>query len=139
MEWLLVYAACLLTFLLVDGLWIWLIASKLYRNELDMIRPKPQYLSGVLFYLLYGAGVTAFAVLPMAHYFDGIRASLDMLLRVLVWGDALGVFAYGTFALSNQTLVDGWKLKISVLDMLWGGIVTGVVAVAGFVVFRILV
>ncbi|TAH33405.1 DUF2177 family protein [Candidatus Saccharibacteria bacterium] len=137
-QWFLTYAAGLIVLLILDGLWLTIVAAKLYRSELDIIRKKPQLGSGILFYLLYSIGVTIFAILPMAHYFDGVAMSSDLLLRVFGWGAGLGIFAYATFTLTNQTVIEGWKSKLTVLDTLWGGILTGIVALAGFGVFRAL-
>lgn len=137
-QWFLTYAAGLIVLLILDGLWLTIVAAKLYRSELDIIRKKPQLGSGILFYLLYSIGVTIFAILPMAHYFDGVTMSSDLLLRVFGWGAGLGIFAYATFTLTNQTVIEGWKSKLTVLDTLWGGILTGIVTLAGFAVFRAL-
>ncbi len=137
-HWFLTYAACLIVLLILDGFWLTLVAGKLYCSELDIIRKKPQLGSGILFYLLYAAGVTAFAVLPLVHYYDGQRATSEVLLRVFGWGAGLGIFAYATFTLTNQTVIEGWKSKLTVLDTFWGGVLTGIVALVGFVVFRTL-
>lgn len=137
-HWFLAYAASLIVLLILDGLWLTIVAAKLYRSELDIIRKKPQLGSGILFYLLYSIGVTTFAILPMTHYFDGIHVSSDMLLRVFGWGAGLGIFAYATFTLTNQTVIEGWKSKLTILDTLWGAILTGIVTLVGFAVFRAL-
>src|SRR5664279_5573215 len=121
MQWIFTYVACLTAFLLLDGMWLKFVAAKLYRSELDFIRQKPQISSGVVFYLLYCAGIVAFAIFPLTRHFDGVHASLDVLERVLVWGGGLGIFAYSTYSLTNQAVIEGWKLKLSVLDLLWGG------------------
>ena len=135
-HWFLTYAGSLIGLLLLDGIWLTLVAAKLYRSELDIIRAKPALGSGILFYLVYAAGVTAFALLPLTRHFDGFHASAHVLLQVFGWGAGLGVFAYATFTLTNQTVIEHWKLKLTILDTLWGGILTGCVSVLGFVIFR---
>ncbi len=138
-HWFFTYVSCLTILLILDGFWLTLVAAKLYRSELDIIRKKPQLGSGILFYLLYSAGVTMFAVWPMTYYYNGVHAGADILLRVFGWGAGLGVFAYATFTLTNQTVIEGWKSKLTILDTLWGGLLTGIVSLAGFSVFRALV
>lgn len=137
-HWFLTYAAGLIVLLILDGLWLTTVASKLYRSELDIIRKKPQLGSGILFYLLYSIGVTMFAVLPTTYYFDGTHVTSDVLLRVFAWGAGLGIFAYATFTLTNQTVIEGWKSKLTILDTLWGAVLTGIVTLASFAVFRAL-
>lgn len=139
MHWFVTYVACLISFLLLDGAWLAFVAAKLYRSELDILRTKPQLGIGIVFYLLYCAGIVAFSLYPLVSHFNGTHVSLDMMLRVFLWGTGLGIFAYTTYALTNQAVIEGWKLKLSILDLLWGGIVTGFVSVAGFAVFRALI
>lgn len=139
MHWFLTYAASLIGLLILDGIWLTLVATKLYRSELDIIRAKPNLGSGILFYFMYAAGVSAFAVLPLTRHFNGIHATTSVLLDVFGWGAGLGVFAYSTFTLTNQTVIEHWKFKLTVLDTLWGGLLTGIISVLGFVVFRAIV
>lgn len=34
----------------------------------------------------------------------------------------LGVVVYGVFDFTNLTIIDKWQLEISIMDMIWGGI-----------------
>lgn len=138
MDWIFPYAAALVTLLLLDAGWLFLVARKLYRSELDIIRAKPNIVSATLFYLVYSVGVAAFALVPLSRHFDGAHATTQVLLQVFGWGAGLGVFAYSTFTLTNQTVIEHWKLKLTILDTLWGGILTGTATLVGFIVFRAL-
>lgn len=54
----------------------------------------------IVFYLLYAAGLTFFAVLPgLAE--GGWR-------KALIWGGLLGLFAYGTYDLTNLATLKLW-------------------------------
>ena len=138
-HWLITYAAVLVTFLVIDALWITFVARKLYDLEAgDVLREKPKFSAGILFYLLYAAGITAFAVLPLTMHFDGIHATVRIYSEVAAWGAALGVFAYSTFALTNQAIIRDWKYKLVFIDLLWGALITAGAALVGFAVFRAL-
>jgi uncharacterized membrane protein len=39
-------------------------------------------------------------------------------------GGLLGLFAYGTFDLTALALIEGWPLIVTIVDMLWGTVLT---------------
>lgn len=140
MHWLFVYAASLVAFLVFDGAWKFLVTRKLYDLEAsDVIREKPKLGAGILFYLVYAAGVTAFATYPLTQHFDGVHATLATYRDVALWGAGLGLFAYSSFAFTNQSIIRQWKYKLVFTDLLWGAFLTAVVSLVGFGVFRALV
>ena len=66
----------------------------------------------IAFYALYAAGLTLFAVLPgLAE--GGWK-------KALLWGGLFGLFAYGTYDLTNLATLKTWSLKLSLIDMAWG-------------------
>jgi uncharacterized membrane protein len=49
----------------------------------------------------------------------------------------LGVVAYGTYDLTSLAILQGWPVYVTVADMVWGAVLTGVAAaVAAAVVGR---
>jgi len=139
LHWFIAYAVCLVVFLVIDAAWITLVARKLYDVEAgDVLRDKPHIFPSVLFYLLYAAGVVVFAVYPLEQHFNGVHAVLVTYRDAAVWSAGLGLFAYATFAFTNQAIIKQWKYKLAVADLLWGAVVTGIVGLIGFVVIRAL-
>ena len=49
----------------------------------------------------------------------------------LLWGALFGLFAYGTYDLTNLATLRNWTLKVALLDMAWGTFVTAMAAAAG--------
>ena len=50
-----------------------------------------------------------------------------------LWRGALfGVIAYATYDLTNYATLKVWTLQLTVLDMIWGGFVTGTAATLGY-------
>ncbi|MCM3510853.1 DUF2177 family protein [Rothia sp. P100] len=45
-------------------------------------------------------------------------------------GAVLGVIAWGTFGLTNAAVLDRFPLSIALVDTVWGGVLTGTVALA---------
>ena len=138
-QWLITYAATLVGFLAVDALWITFVSRKLYDLEAgDVLREKPKIGASLLFYLLYSLGITVFAVFPLTQHFNGIHATLTAYWQAAAWGGGLGLFAYSTFAFTNQAIIREWKYKLVVVDLLWGILITGGMTLVGFGVFRAL-
>ena len=71
---------------------------------------------------LHRAGLTIFAVLPGLKTGDWRTA--------LMWGALFGLFAYGTYDLTNYATLKSWGLKITLMDMTWGVVVSGVSSAA---------
>ena len=70
------------------------------------------YLLTLVVFAVYAAGLTIFAVLPgLAE--GGWR-------KALLWGGLFGLFAYGTYDLTNLATLKTWSLKLSLIDMAWG-------------------
>ena len=123
------YAGAALAMLVLDGLWLSFAARRLYRPQLGAIlldgyRGPP----AAIFYFLYVAGIVVLAVMP------GLAA--DRWTFALTRGMALGLVAYGTYDLTNQATLRSWSTLVTIVDMGWGTLLTGIAASAGFVAAR---
>lgn len=49
-----------------------------------------------------------------------------------LWGALFGFIAYGIYDLTNYATLRGWSLQLTVVDMLWGSIINGLIAVLLF-------
>jgi uncharacterized membrane protein len=129
MTWFKAYAAALVTFLVLDGLWIWLFVRNYYENRIDeWMRDTPQMAAAGLFYLVYIAGVVYLAVRP------GIAAG--SMPTALVHGAVLGALAYGTYTLTNYAILKNWTPGLVVTDIAWGAFLTAAVAAVGYLAAR---
>ena len=111
----------------IDLAWLGLVAKPLYASELGtLLRKDPNLIAAGAFYLLYAAGLTQFAVLP------GLKAG--SVLQACGLGAALGLVAYGTYDLTNLSVINGYTLRIALIDIAWGVVsstaVSGLVALA---------
>ena len=123
-SWLKVYAATALVMLAIDAVWLGFIARPLYVQAIGpLMADPPRWGVAALFYLAYPAGLVWLAVRPQAGT-KGLRATA-------VAGAALGLFAYGTYDLTNLATLRGWPVWIAALDMAWGTAVSAVAAAAG--------
>lgn len=116
-------------FLIIDGLWIKFSVDKFYKSQLGgLMRAKPDYLAGGIFYLLYILALEIFVVNPALG-----QNSYSYLI-----GHAalLGVAMYGTYDLTARATIKNWPLKVTIIDMIWGTLATIVVSLLAFVIFR---
>lgn len=119
-----IYAATAVVMLVLDALWLGLIATGWYRDALGpLMADPPRWGAALLFYALYPAGLVTWAVWPQRHT-PGLRSAA-------LQGALLGLFAYGTYDLTNLAVLRGWPLPLSVLDMAWGATVSALSAAAG--------
>ena len=117
------YAAAAVAMLLIDMLWLGVIAKPLYQQGIGhLMAERPNLWAAALFYLLYPAGLVLFAVMPNTAS-TGVQTAL--------MGAALGLFAYATYDLTNLATLKGWPLRLSVIDTLWGAAVSAVASTAG--------
>ena len=115
------YVATLVSFVLIDLVWLMWVARSTYVAEMGtLLRKEPQLPAAIAFYLLYAAGLVFFAVVP------GLKSGSA--LQALFLGAALGLVAYGTYDLTNLSVVEGFNLRIALIDLLWGTFLSGIAA-----------
>lgn len=118
------YLATGLAFALIDAVWLTTMSQRLYRVEIgELLADKFRLGPAVAFYLLYILGMMIFAVGP---------ALQNGQWKTALWmGALLGFFAYMTYDLTNYATLKVWSLKVTILDMIWGTVLTGLASAAG--------
>lgn len=115
------YGATLATFVAIDLVWLMWLARPTYVAEMgSLLKKEPHLAAAAAFYLLYAAGLVVFAVSP------GIKAGSVM--HAMFLGSALGLVAYGTYDLTNLSVVEGFNLRIALIDLAWGTVLSGATA-----------
>ncbi|TXI12500.1 MAG: DUF2177 family protein [Rhizobium sp.] len=118
------YFATLIVFVAIDFIWLSTMADRLYRPVLgdtlaSGFRPAP----AIAFYLIYSLGLTALAVRP------GLIAGSPQ--TAIICGAMLGFTAYATYDLTNQATLRNWSTLLTIADLLWGTVLTGLAAGCG--------
>lgn len=121
---LVAYVATLVVFAAVDLVWLGYVAHSYYRAQIGhLLAPEFNIIAVVVFYLVYVAGIVIFAILPaLASGGPG---------RALLLGGLLGFFCYATYDLTNLATLKGWSLPMSLVDIAWGALLTGISASIG--------
>ena len=123
------YAAALVAFVVVDGIWLAFVGGPYYREQLgDLRTDSPNLWAAAIFYVLYLGGVVHLAVRP--HLASG---SVRLVLRD---GAVLGLVSYAAWDLTNAAVIEGFPLVLVPIDLAWGTVLTAVVAGAAWVVAR---
>jgi uncharacterized membrane protein len=124
MKYVIAYAGTLIAFVAVDLIWLGVVAKAFYRAQLDdLLAEKYNFGAAALFYLAYPLGVVIFAVVPAFASGSWLEAA--------VWGAMLGLFAYGTYDLTNLATLRNWPLRLTAIDLLWGTVLTAFAAACG--------
>ena len=124
MKYIGIYIVAFLTMVLIDMVWLRIIAVSWYQEGMgSLLAESPNLIAATAFYVIFPIGLMIFAILP-AQGQDGI-------LKVLGMGALFGFFAYATYDLTNLAVIKNWPLGLTILDMAWGSLVSGVTAAAG--------
>jgi uncharacterized membrane protein len=127
--YLVAYLAALVVFGVIDAGWLTTMGNLIYRPLLgELLAPTVRIAPAIAFYLLYPVGITVFAVLP------AIRSG--SLSTALILGLLFGAIAYGTYDLTNQATLRVWPLQITLIDIAYGAVASGLAAMAAFAVAR---
>jgi uncharacterized membrane protein len=114
-------------FALIDAVWLKSM-NKLYKKELGgLLLDRPKMGAAIIFYLLYILGMMVFVLVPAIGAGEWQKATLHGIL--------FGVVTYATYDLTNLATLKNWSVKVTIVDLLWGGFVTAVtVTVTYFIV-----
>jgi len=110
-----------ITFLILDGIWLGLIANKMYIETLSPILRlsngsiQPNWPAAIVVYIALISGIMLF-VLPNAG---------GNLLSALLWGAFFGFVTYATYDFTNLAVLANWSLKMSIIDTIWGMVLCG--------------
>jgi uncharacterized membrane protein len=122
------YAITASIFIVLDALWLGVIAKKLYATELKgLMTSNVKWGAAILFYALFVAGVISFVTAPALKV--GSSSS------VLIAGAFFGLVTYATYDLTNYATLKNFPLKIVIIDLLWGTVLSATVASLSYLVY----
>jgi uncharacterized membrane protein len=118
------YFAVLVVMVVVDLVWLGVIAKPLYQQGIGhLMAAKPMLPAAAVFYLIFPLGLLYFAIAP-----DGVVQGWT---GVLIKGALFGFFAYATYELTNLALLRNWPVNIVLIDIAWGAALSAMSAAAG--------
>lgn len=124
------YGVALVVFLLIDLVWLAFIAKNLYQKELGFIMSaKPNWTAAILFYLIFIVGLVFFVIHPAVQK--------DSWTYALFVGMLFGLISYSTYDLTNLATLENWPLKITIIDLIWGSSLGGLVSMISFFILKV--
>lgn len=107
--------------LVIDLLWIGIVANRFYRDSLgELFAPNVNWIAALIFYAIFIAALTFFAIMPALEGGDVWKA--------VMLGAFLGFTAYATYDLTNLAVVRNWPVFMSIVDMVWGTVMSASIA-----------
>lgn len=123
------YSAAVVVFLILDGIWLGIVAKSFYSEHLgDLLRKNFLPVPAMAFYMIYTAGLVFLAVRP---------GQTDIsLLNVALYGAVVGFLSYGTYDMTNLATLRDWPWIVSAVDLVWGTVLSATVATASAFALR---
>ena len=118
MQFIKLLAESLITFLVLDIVWISKVASPWMKKAVPHLMAKdPNWLAALAFYLLYLGVLLILFILPGISHKVGYQT-------IAFQSFLFGLACYATYDLTNLAVMKGFPLSMALADMLWGATVT---------------
>jgi uncharacterized membrane protein len=109
-------------FFALDMLWLGLIAKNFYAKNIGfMMKSQVNWTAAIIFYLIFLSGLTVFVIGPAVEKNNWKDA--------LVFGSFFGLITYATFDLTNLALIKNWPLNVTIIDLIWGVVLSSSVSI----------
>ena len=123
------YTVALAIFVVLDGIWLGLVAKSFYRNQIGfLMKSEINWMAAIAFYLLFIVGLVLFVITPAMEKNSWVHA--------LVLGALFGLITYATYDLSNLATLKDWPLLVTVVDLAWGATLAASVSTATYFIAR---
>ncbi len=123
------YFTALIIFLGIDMIWLLKIAPKFYQQHIGhLLADKPNLLPAVVFYLFNIIGILVFSVFP--------GVANNSLKTTALMAVLYGALTYATYDLTNMATMKQWPLIVTIIDIVWGALLTTAVAVLTYLILH---
>jgi len=124
------YLIAFVVFLLVDAIWLGLIATKFYKNNIGhLMADRPNFVAAGIFYLIFIVGVVFFTYHGIAEQNFG---------KALLAGAIFGFMTYATYDLTNLATLKDWPITVTIVDLVWGTFLSSVMTTATYFIYHAL-
>lgn len=116
------YAIALPVFLVIDLVWLGLLAKNFYREQIGaLLKPNVNWTAAVIFYLIFIIGLVVFVITPALEKNSWTHA--------VFLGALFGLVCYATYDLTNLAVAKDWPLLVTIVDLAWGAVLAASVSV----------
>jgi len=118
------FFSALSAMLAIDAVWLTAMSKRFYSRYIGhLMADKPDLVPAGIFYLIY---ISALSVLVIVPAIKGGYAPA----KTFALGALFGLAAYATYDLTNQATLKEWPAIVTLIDLAWGALLTGFVALA---------
>lgn len=129
MEYVKMYIIAFIIFLVIDAIWLGLVAPKFYRAQIGhLMADRPNFLAALVFYLLFIVGVVYFVVNPAIEAGE--------ISKVLVAGALFGFMTYATYDLTNLATLKDWPITVTIIDLVWGTTLSTLIGLFTYLIYN---
>lgn len=129
MPYAVAYLTSLIAFGGTDAVWLSVMGPLVYRPALaDILAPSLRLAPALVFYLCFPVGIVVFGAMP------GLRSG--SLATAFGYALLFGAIAYSTYDLTNYATLRVWTLKITILDICYGALASGMAAAVACLAMR---
>ncbi len=123
------YFLALPIFFAIDMVWLGLVAKTFYSDHIGFLMTKDvKWAAALIFYALFIAGLVFFVVTPALEKREWTHA--------LFAGVFFGLITYATYDLTNLATLKNWPMIVTIVDLVWGMTVSGLVSVLTYFAAR---
>jgi uncharacterized membrane protein len=125
------YLVTLFVFFAIDMVWLGLIAKTFYQSQIGyLMKATPNWTAAIIFYLLFIVGLVVFVVAP--------SLAKQSWSQALLLGALFGLICYATYDLTNLATIKNWPILVTVVDLIWGTVLSASVSYISYNVIRFL-
>jgi uncharacterized membrane protein len=127
-HWVKVYICTLFVYMGLDYVWLGHVTARFYKSELGEIG---RWAGNSLKPILWAAGIV-YLIVPVAILMFVLPRVKERNLMVasLAYGFVFGAMVYGVYDMTNYAILAKWSLKLTLIDMAWGGVVCALVTLS---------
>ena len=123
MQFITLFISYLIPAVLIDSVWLFLVAKNFYATRIGHLMGQGFHIvPGIALYIIYTVGITFFVTLP------ALKGEYSF-IKIFLIGALFGFVTYATYDLTNQTTLKNWPMIMTLVDVLWGTILSGGVSV----------
>ncbi len=119
------YAVALATFLVIDLLWLGVVARSFYKAQMGhLMRSDVNWAAAIAFYVIFVCGIVVLVAWPAI---EG-----RSMAQALMLGALFGLVTYAAYDLTNLATLRGFPLTVALVDLAWGTVLCATVSGATY-------
>lgn len=129
MDFLKAYLVSFVIFLVIDAVWLTLVAPKFYKSQIGhLMSDTPNLIAALIFYLIFIFGIVYFVLQPALETRDFTKLIISAVL--------FGFITYATYDLTNLATLKDWPIKVTIVDLIWGTSLSSIVSILAYLVLK---